>query len=914
MNRETRDGQYARHDTIESNNVMTGNNSSEETGIDLFSRRRFLQGTGVVAAGAALGIGATATSGGDALPDEFRDRRVQEAMQAWNRGFRGQPERAIGQMTTGFDCRHPDMGPWNGIRVRPDDSGGLKLVDENYERLASTREDDPPPGVAPLQFSGEFGPSVGNQRSVYGPFSPIAGADRLEATLIGRVIQHRSALAQYAHYDLRFALEVKEGGEWTVVEEMAQGYGVGENDDTIVAPDGARPPVRVSVGVEVDPDRSYRFVVDTGDDGNVYGTYSCRGQYLTGNPGVAPSDPFADVDPNDLTADTPKIVGWYNEDHYWGPFAKPRHGRTNNRNAYEDGSHFASQMVGTGRGCTVDRETIFTDNPDRVLGPGEKLTYEVEAGPGRAIFASAFGEHLEVAILYQGEIIDEHFFNNGFNGTNSTTEAITVHDTGVETYTIEITPGLDAGSSPRNGVGRVKRVAGGAFERPERAEGDRTDAGRTGEARSMFAGVAPNSSLVGIAGYTETRDRLDELSEDFASTFNLRVLHLVTETHVRPGVAAGELSNIGVFKDVAKAGILTVSPLLAGIAGFKDRAPALADEAIETVPAGPLDGIYFNKGLEGTHPQAAVVDEDGEGVYRKPDVIGPDGNLKDLSATKANSGLPYTPEDEQEPIRKYWNVTGPEGSPFVAGMAGVLAQAMEEEAPDSIALPPPEDAGVDDVMRLKQTILATASETAFTAAPYHGARQNPTYDVGGWDPIEGWGRVNVDAAIDAVTRDLTPAAATSADGTDGGSSTGTTVTETVGLDVPRHSRAVAGYVTGRPGAYEVSVDFSKYNGEDAHLKAGLPHIDLFVYDAENPAEPAGTPNVVAKSQGVTGSTSLRFTAGGSGADASEEGTYYVVAKLVNVPGAVNGFDVQAKFALSVKRTSGGSTTDTVSNG
>jgi len=867
---------------------MTDDNPTDEGENGRFSRRRFMQATGAVAGGALLGVGTTGTAAAAELHDEFRDRRVQEAKQAWDRGFRGQPTRTAGQMTTGFDTRHPDVGPWNGIRARPDGNGGLRLVRENYERLSSTEEKNPPSEVEPLKFKGSFAASPGNQRAVHGPFSPPEDADRLETTLIGRVVTHRAALFQYAHYDLRFAIEREvTDGQWEVVEEMSQGYGLSENADTIIAPDGARPPVRPSVGIEVDPDETYRFVVETGDDGNVFGTYASQGQYLTQtDPTEAATDPFENVNPNNVTAGTPKVVGWYNEDHYWGPFANPRHERTNNRNVYEDGTHFASPIAGSGRASTIDEGTVFAAEPNKVLGPGDKLTYEVQAEPGRGVFASAFGQFIEVAILYDGEIIDTHFLNNGLNGTNVTTEAITVHDSGTETYTVEVTPGLDNGPSPRNGVARVERVSGGAFKHPETTAGE-----RTGGDRTMFAGVAPNASLLGIGGYTETRDRLEDFADDFVDTFNLRVLHIVGETHLRPGIAAGKLSNVGVFKDLAEAGILVVSPALAGTAGYKDRAPALADETIGTVPTDPLDGIYFNKGLAGTHPQVAVPDEDGDGVYRKPDVVAPDGGITDLSSTKAVSGNAYIPEEDQTPIRTYHNVTGPEGSPFVSGLAALVAEAMEKQAPEGIALPPPEQTGFDDVMRLKHTILATATETALTAAPYHGPRQKPTYSFGGWDPFEGWGRVNVDAAIDAVTRDLTP-----------GESTPTTVRETVGLDIPRHSRAVAGYIDGEPGAYEVTVEFAQYDGEDVTLQGGPPHIDLFVYDAENPAEPAGTPNVVGKAQGVVGSASVQFEAGGGADGSSDASTYYVVAKLVNVPGAVNGFDVQAQFDLSVERT------------
>ncbi|MFL9629279.1 hypothetical protein, partial [Aeromonas jandaei] len=85
------------------------------------------------------------------------------------------------------------------------------------------------------------------------------------------------------------------------------------------------------------------------------------------------------------------------------------------------------------------------------------------------------------------------------------------------------------------------------------------------------------------------------------------------------------------------------------------------------------------------------------------------------------------------------------------------------------------------------------------AAPYHRAKA-PVYTFGGRDPWEGYGRVNVGPAIDAVTRDIT-------DGT---------VSGTMGLEVPRDERAVAGHVsTTEPGEFSCSVEFSNYSGGNA---------------------------------------------------------------------------------------------------
>lgn len=126
----------------------------------------------------------------------------------------------------------------------------------------------------------------------------------------------------------------------------------------------------------------------------------------------------------------------------------------------------------------------------------------------------------------------------------------------------------------------------------------------------------------------------------------------------------------------------------------------------------------------------------------------------------------------------------------------------------------------------------------------------------------------------------------------------------MGLDVPRHSRAVAGHVSATPGRYRVDLTFSEYTGEDATTDAAPPHVDLFVYDAENPG-PHGTPNIVARATTVAGSASLEFAAGTGAGGSSTGGTYYVVAKLVNVPGAVNSRDVKVHVELSVERSSRG---------
>jgi len=235
-------------------------------------------------------------------------------------------------------------------------------------------------------------------------------------------------------------------------------------------------------------------------------------------------------------------------------------------------------------------------------------------------------------------------------------------------------------------------------------------------------------------------------------------------------------------------------------------------------------------------------------------------------------------------------------SPYVCGTTGLVAQAMEEDAPDSIALPEPGKTTFDDVMRLKQAVLASASETVFTAAPYHAAKSPPSapqYTHGERDPYEGFGRVNPDAAVDAVSRNLLGADPQLGDetyevGLDG----------TVGTNLPVDSRAVAGYVDVPGGSLDVSVEFTNYAGGNAGQATDVPHLDLFVYDAEEPAE-NGEPSVVASARGTDGTASVSVDVDRGSKDDPNRDTYYVIAKLVNIPGVVNGYDVQANFETGV---------------
>ena len=266
-------------------------------------------------------------------------------------------------------------------------------------------------------------------------------------------------------------------------------------------------------------------------------------------------------------------------------------------------------------------------------------------------------------------------------------------------------------------------------------------------------------------------------------------------------------------------------------------------------------------------------------------------------ARAVQTGDEDTAYDADDPPRDYTGKGGTSmASPYVCGTTGLVAQAMEEDAPDDIALPEPGETTFDDVMRLKQAVLATANETVFTAAPYHAAKSPPsvpTYNHGERDPYEGFGRVNPDAAVDAVSRNLL-----GEDPELGEPTYEVSSRESVGTNIPVDSRAVAGYVDVPGGDLEVSINFTGYGGANSGLAQERPHIDLFVYDARNPDE-NGEPSIVASTQARRGSGSVSVSVDRGSRDELNRDTYYVVAKIVNIPGVVNGYDVQANFDLDL---------------
>jgi hypothetical protein len=622
---------------------------------------------------------------------------------------------------------------------------------------------------------------------------------------------------------------------------------------------------------------------------------------------------FDDIDLPDAN-ELPELVAWHQDDSANSTNAdKPR-----DENGH--GTHVASIMTGTGRTKAFDPTDIADSwqfeaddgTPNRSVGTNETITREFTVPAERddaTLFCAATGEWIGIRLVGPDgtELATDSTAQNAIENTaapvvwndsnaeRATIEADVAHDAADyededPTYRIEIEQSFFVrveGETviPPEQISRFEvREAGvvelveegtdlaeeGIVANPEDVDvpGDVIAAG----GRSVHPGVAPGYSLIGAAGLSSAMDGLAGSANKYAEEFNLRAVNMSWGNI--GGLPTNFVEN-PIFNDyqsiasLAEAGIATVAAAgnTPGTPATGSHRPAAASEAISTVWTDRLDGIdVLSSGGLG------VVDEDGE-LFLKPDVCAY-GNNELAAQTGGDTGSGGYGEESGYTVKSGTSMA----SPSICGLVGLVTQAMEEDGPAGLEIPKPSAMTNDDVdgrewvLKTKQAILATASTTAFNALPWHGD-QTPAYNPGERDPYEGFGRANYGAAIDAVSRDL-------ASGDEDSEKDAGYIKriETLGLNVPDDEQAAAGYIQG-PGKFIISTGFEGYEGGDADLTDGKPHVDLFVYDALNPAGPdSGDPNVVASQLGVENPRNTISV------DLEEGDVYYVVAKLVSVPG------------------------------
>ena len=255
-----------------------------------------------------------------------------------------------------------------------------------------------------------------------------------------------------------------------------------------------------------------------------------------------------------------------------------------------------------------------------------------------------------------------------------------------------------------------------------------------------WTGVAPAAKLVGLkglnsAGSGSTTNLVSGINWAVANrqTYHILVLSMSWGGSDYDSAIDNAISN------AVQSGIICVAAAgNSGSGGNKIHSPGSNPYAITVAATSIIDNITSYSSQGG--PSEAV------SSVVKPDISAPGGSSNYLSIFSTDSN----DQDAKNYYADFYSNDSASmqgtsmSTPFIAGSAAIVAQALGGYAGWNFS---------NNVMALnaKMLLLMTASETYPYLRENEDASASPTLDRGSKDVHEGYGRVNLDAAVEAAT-------------------------------------------------------------------------------------------------------------------------------------------------------------------
>jgi subtilisin family serine protease len=361
---------------------------------------------------------------------------------------------------------------------------------------------------------------------------------------------------------------------------------------------------------------------------------------------------------------------------------------------------------------------------------------------------------------------------------------------------------------------------------------------------SAWTGMAPQTKLVGVKVLDYTGSGTDTgLISGINWIIANRMTYHITVASMSLGFGS-EVSTVdSAVVNLVNSGVTTIvaagNTVPLGSGANRIYTPGSVDEVITVAAMNQFDNIvsYSNQGGTSRYTGKTV----------KPDITAPGGSFYAVPLFSADSNYndaegewPDVQANDSAPMQGTSMAT-----PMVAGAVDVVEQAMGGYGAWSWTR--------SQALQPKMILLMTATETYPNLRETGTTSTSPTLDRGGKDVHEGYGRLNLDAAVDAVLKTY---------------QVGTSVSDTLGVPPTLSNISVLGQRLAWARSVQLVSGFSY--SFTLSVPAGADY-DLYLYNSTGTTY--GEPSIVAKSTtAATGGTEAFSVT------APYTGTYYVVVK------------------------------------